>query len=85
METNIPTNDSLLDTFRAGIVPGKFVRIEYLTDISEFIKTDVLVKKINADTIELGTGEEVPIDRIIRIGGVMSPRFPGYDNYSCDC
>jgi len=85
MQTNITTKNTLLDTFRAGFVPGKFVRIEYLTDISEFIKTDVLVKKINADTIELGTGEEVPIDRIVRIDGVMSPKFPGYESYSCDC
>ncbi len=85
METNIITDDSLLDTFRASIVSGKFVRIEYLTDISEFIKTDVLVKKINADTIELGIGEEVPIDQIIRIDGVISPKFPGYESYSCDC
>lgn len=85
METNTITDDSLLDTFRASIVSGKFVRIEYLTDISEFIKTDVLVKKINADTIELGTGEEVGIDRIVRIDGVISPKFPGYESYSCDC
>ncbi len=85
METNSIAPSSQLNTFRAGIVPGKFVRIEYLTDISEFIKIDALVKKINADTIELGTGEEIYIDRIVRIDGVLSPNFPGYDNYSCDC
>lgn len=85
METNSITPDSQLDSFRASIVPGKFVRIEYLTDISEFIKTDALVKKINADTIELGTGEEIYMDRIVRIDGVLSSNFPGYDNYSCDC
>ncbi|MCY7358375.1 MAG: hypothetical protein LH609_13125 [Rudanella sp.] len=85
METNSIAPGNQINTFRAGIVSGKFVRIEYLTDISEFIKTDALVKKINVDTIELGTGEEIYTDRIVRIDGVLSPNFPGYDNYSCDC
>lgn len=85
METNSIIPGSQFDLFRAAIVPGKFVRIEYLTDISEFIKMDALVKKINADTIELGTGDEIYIDRIVRIDGVLLPNFPGYDNYSCDC
>lgn len=85
MEINSIVPDSKLDLFRASIVAGKFVRIEYLTDINEFIKTDALIKKINADTLELGTGEEIYIDRIVRIDGVLSPNFPGYDNYSCDC
>jgi hypothetical protein len=85
METLQTTTDHEFDQFRATIQPGKFVRIEYLTDLHEFIKTDALIKKINADTLELGTGELVPIDRIIQIGGVMSPKFPGYESYSCDC
>jgi hypothetical protein len=85
METTLTAANNPFDAFRAAIVPGKFVRIEYLTDISEFIKTDALVKKINADTIELGTGEEIYIHRIVRIDGALSPNFPGYDNYSCDC
>lgn len=85
METQQPSADIQFDTFRAGISPGKFVRIEYMTDLHEFIKTDALVKTINADTLELATGDTVRIDRIVRIDGVMSPRYPGYESYSCDC
>ncbi|WP_019989194.1 hypothetical protein [Rudanella lutea] len=85
MNTTQPSTDSQFEAFRAGIVPGKFVRIEYMTDLSEFIKTDALVKKVNPDTVELGTGETVPIDRIVRIAGAISPKFPGYESYSCDC
>ncbi len=85
METTQPSADAQFDLFRAGITPGKFVRIEYMTDLHEFTKTDALVKKINADDLELATGDVVPLNRIVRIDGVLSPRYPGYESYSCDC
>ena len=85
METTTTVNSSLFDTFRKSIIPGEFVRVEYLTDLHEFIKTDVLIKRIDTNAIEIGTGEEISIDRIVRIDGVLSPNFPGYESYSCDC
>ena len=85
METTIIGNSSSFDTFRKSIILGKFVRVEYLTDLHEFIKTDVLIKKTDTNAIEIGTGEEIAIDRIVRIDGVLSPNFPGYESYSCDC
>lgn len=91
METNLNQPDFLVsDTaFLSAIVPGKFVRIEYLTDLNEFIKTDVTIKQLvredGADWIELATGETIPLDRVVSISGKLSPRYPGYANYSCDC
>ena len=80
------TSDS---AFRAAIIPGKFVRIEYLTDLNEFIKTDVTIKQLilqdGVEWLELATGEVVPLDRVISVSGNLSPRYPGYANYSCDC
>ncbi|GAB4001323.1 hypothetical protein GCM10028807_57350 [Spirosoma daeguense] len=91
METNLNNPDFLISEadFRSAIVPGKFVRLEYLTDLSEFIKTDVLIKQLvysdGAEWLELATGETIPLDKVISVSGKLSPRYPGYANYSCDC
>ena len=78
-----------LTDFRAAIEPRKFVRIEYLTDLNEFIKTDAMVlsvsHRIDFDTLDLADGQHIPLDRVISIAGRLSPRYPGYANYSCDC
>jgi hypothetical protein len=78
-----------MDSFIAAIEPRKYVRIEYLTDLNEFIKTDALVLGVRThdgvDSLELADGQHVPLDKVISIGGRLSPRYPGYANYSCDC
>jgi hypothetical protein len=90
MEANVKQLEPVTETeFRSAIVPGKFVRIEYLTDLNEFIKADVLIKDfLNQDGIEsikLATGEMIPLDRVVSLDRRLSPKFPGYGNYSCDC
>ena len=91
METNLHQPDSTAsDTaFRAAIVPGKFVRLEYLTDLNEFIKADVLIRQLvqrdNSEWLELATGERILLDRVVSVSGNLSPRYPNYGNYSCDC
>ena len=91
METNLNQPDFLVsDTaFRAAIIPGKFVRLEYLTDLNEFIKADVMIKQLvredGVEQLELATGEIVTLDRVVSVSGNLSPRYPGYGNYSCDC
>jgi|GEM_PF-1220436 len=90
METSINQSQLQLDAdFRKAIVPGKFVRLEYLTDLHEFIKADVTVKQFflqnGIEWLELATGDLIPLNRVVSISGNLSPRYPGYANYSCDC
>jgi hypothetical protein len=89
MEAKQVKPESSDKAFRDAIIPGKFVRIEYLTDLSEFIKTDALLKRHfeqdGVEYLELGQGEIVPINRVVSVSGKLSPNFPGYTNYSCDC
>ncbi len=91
METNLNNPDFLVsDThFRSAIIPGKFVRLEYLTDLNEFIKTDALIKQLVSENgieqLELATGDNIPLDKVVSVSGHLSPRYPGYGNYSCDC
>lgn len=90
METTINQSTPPTDAeFRALIPLNKFVRLDYFTDLHEFIRTDALVKRIvdqnGVESIELATGEQIPLDRVIRIDGHLAPRYPGYDDYSCSC
>lgn len=91
METNLSNSDFIVDetAFRVAIIPGKYVRLEYLTDLNEFIKADVTIKQLltenGVESLELATGDVVPLDRVVSISGKLSPRYPGYGNYSCDC
>lgn len=78
-----------MDDFIAAIEPRKFVRLEYLTDLHEFIKTDALVLGVGTQngkqTLDLADGQHIPLDRVISIAGRLSPLYPGYTSYSCDC
>lgn len=90
METTTNQSATLTNAeFRALIPLNKFVRLHYFTDLREFIKTDALTKSIIAidgvDHLELATGEQIPLDWVIRIDGHLSPNYPGYDDYSCAC
>lgn len=90
METNTATSAIMTgDEFRALIPINKFVRLHYFTDLREFIKINALTKAIRSingvDHLELATGEQIPLDRVIRIDGHLSPKYPGYDDYSCAC
>ena len=88
METNTTTAVSDAE-FRALIPLNKFVRLDYFTDLHEFVRTDALPKALigidGTDHLELATGEQIPLNRIIRIDGHLSPNYPGYDDYSCSC
>lgn len=78
-----------LSDFRAAVEPRRYVRIEYLTDLNEFIKTDAMVLNVSSengfDTLNLADGQHISLDRVISIAGRLSPLYPGYANFSCDC
>ncbi|OIN60309.1 hypothetical protein [Arsenicibacter rosenii] len=85
--TNLPnTFEQQIDT---AATDRRFVRIEYMTDLHEYIKTDVLVKgrvsKDGVDTLLVATGDEIPVKKIVAINGAISPGYTGYESYSCDC
>lgn len=88
-KTEQPIDWAFYNTLETATSNRQFVRLEYLTDLNEFIKTDVSLKRLfsenNVDYLELATGGIIPLDRIVSISGQLSPNFPGYANYSCDC
>lgn len=84
-----PIDRAFYDTLATAADARKFVRLEYLTDLNEFIKTDVSLRRLfvqdGVEVVELATGDTIRLDRIVSISGQLSPHFPGYANYSCDC
>lgn len=74
-----------LENFRNS---RKYIRIHYFTDIHEYISTAAIIKDIywqqEAAFMMLNTGEEVRLDRIVRLDGQL---VPGYDiqDFTCDC
>ncbi|MBC8156398.1 MAG: hypothetical protein H7Z72_26220 [Bacteroidetes bacterium] len=84
-----PIDRAFYDILATATDVRKFVRLEYLTDLSEFIKADVSLRRLfeqdGVELLELATGDIIPLDRVVSISGQLSPHFPGYANYSCDC
>lgn len=89
METKQIEFEAFADTLRDAASRRQFVRLEYLTDLHEFIKADALLRGVvthnGTDALGLANGEHVPFDRVVSISGQLSPKYPGYGNYSCDC
>lgn len=87
-ETNI-LNGSFLTQLQDAVHHRRFVRLEYFTDLHEFIRTDALLKAIvtreEIDYLVLAIGDEIPVKQVVSINGVLSSDYPGYDNYSCSC
>ena len=70
------------------IVQKKYVRIDFTTDIKEFIKRQTVLKDIvtieKQEFLMLNTGESVRLDRIKKVDGIIPPHVKN-DYYQCDC
>ncbi len=66
----------------------KSVRIQYFTEINEFISTTAIIKKLfdreGVEHVSLSSGEEVPLSKLVRAGDMPAPGY-GKDYFACDC
>jgi Rho-binding antiterminator len=87
MNTYKPVDTTYLAQINVFVRAKKAVRIQYFTDINEFITTVAIIKntfeKEGATYMDLSSGEEVRLDRIVRIEDKPAP---GYDTgyFACD-
>lgn len=87
-----PHYETVDELFRNEIIAyiqkRKYLGLHYYTDIREYISTTGIIKEIsvrpNGEFIILSTGEEIRLDRIVRLNG---ERAPGYheSDFTCDC
>ncbi|GEO06740.1 hypothetical protein AAE02nite_44040 [Adhaeribacter aerolatus] len=67
----------------------KYCRVQYFTDIHEFITARAVVNGIVAEAGEeyltLATGEKIRLDRLYSVDENFAPGFENYHEFSCDC
>ena len=82
-----PIEENYLKILEEAVEQHDFVRLQYFSEINEFLTKNQVAKKIinkdNADYLVLGNGEEVRLDRIVRFNNNPAP---GYDEnyFKCD-
>lgn len=67
---------------------GKYSRVQYFSDINEFITTRAKLKQLqtegNAEFLQLVSGESIRLDQIYRLDDHVNPGYQDYFNASCD-
>lgn len=86
--TYAPIDRDFVQVVQSFLDQKKFVRVEFLTDLNEYYKKDALLKHLtqeeNGEYLTLSTGDLIRLDRLISVGGQLSPHFPGYEStYAC--
>lgn len=64
-----------------------FIRIQYYSDIREFLNITAMPKELfekdGAEYLRLATGEEIRLDRLVRLGENPAPGY-SEDYFKCD-
>ncbi len=82
-----PISREYYSTLQTMVQEQEYLRVQYYTDINEFISTRALlkgiVKKDDVEYLQFANGEAVRLDRLVRVG---SHAAPGYDEgyFKCD-
>jgi Rho-binding antiterminator len=65
------------------IAERKKVTFNHITDLRELLTTTGLPREITSrngvDYLTLSTGEEIRLDRIVRVGNTLAPGYESYD------
>jgi cation diffusion facilitator CzcD-associated flavoprotein CzcO len=84
MEKDLP----LLDAVEDAMNTRKSVRVQYVTDIHEYLTVTALIKDIHQEesglVLELASGEKLRFDQLVRVGQVSSAKYDARD-FTCDC
>ena len=82
-----PVETTFREELLAYVANGKYVSIQYFSDIREYLSTRAVLKEIyfrdNADYLLLSSGIEIRLDRIVRVEGNPAPGFQDY--FACEC
>lgn len=81
-----PVNNNFKEELETLIAQRSAVRIQYYSEINEFLSVTAMIKDLfvkgEEEYIALATGEEIRLDKIIRVG---SKPAPGYDEEYFKC
>lgn len=78
-----PIDSGLRQEIASLVAQKKAVTLNYITDLLELLSSTAIIKQVYtkdaAEYIELATGEDIRLDRIVRLNGAVSPAYSGYD------
>lgn len=79
--------DSFRELLLELVARKPFTRIQYFSDIREFITTTAIPKALleqdGAEYLSLATGEVIRLDRLVRVGDKAAPGY-SEDYFKCD-
>ena len=88
MSAYIPIDCNFYDILEANATRRRFVRIQYFSEIQEFLTVDAIIKDLyvreKVEFMLLSTGVEIRLDRLVSVDGKMVPG-KGFDGISCEC
>ncbi len=84
MESNyIPIPEDFHGTIEALVAGRKSVPIDYVTELRELLSATAIIKELRikdqAEFAVLSNGEEIRLDRLVRVAHVQAPGYEGYD------
>lgn len=86
-ETYVPVAATFREELATYAAKRIYVSIQYFSDIREYLSTRAIIKEIyshnDAEYLLLNTGEDIRLDRIIRVEGKPAPGFEDY--FACAC
>lgn len=87
-EPYTPLDASFRSEVESLLLQRKYLAIQYFTDIRELMSTRAIIQKLvgknGAEYIQLSTGEEVRLDKIVRLGDKPAPGYH-IEDFTCDC
>ncbi len=85
----LPIDCNFYDVILEKATQKVYCKIQYFTDIHEFMTVNAIVKDVFTQSGEefmlLATGENVRLDKLVSINGMLAPAYSGINDFSCDC
>ncbi len=84
-----PVACGFYDQLEAAATRKKQVYLQYFNDLRELCQGSATIRTFvtrdHAEFMQLASGEEIRLDRIVRIDDTPAPAYADYPDFSCGC
>lgn len=85
----LPIDCNFYDVLLEKATKKEFCKIQYFTDIHEFMTVNAVIKDVFTQRGEefmlLSTEESIRLDRLVSINGMLAPAHANINDFSCSC
>jgi Rho-binding antiterminator len=83
-----PVDTAFQDLLAAYVSKRSYIKIQFFTELREYISVTAILKELvskdGAAFLLLSSGEEIRLDRVVRVDGHPAPGYK-IDDFTCDC